>query len=70
MPNLYTRNMTIKTVDYAAPRILARLSLELEHSLLNSSVTEALNLAGVDTMGQEVEEKDFSNENYFKHEWQ
>ena len=57
------------TVAYEAPRILDRVPLEQENPILSGSVTDALNLGGVDTMGQEVESIDLEDENFFKHEW-
>ncbi len=54
---------------YQTPVIYSTVKLELESSIMVASPTEALNLGGVDTAGQDVENYDFSNDNSFKHEW-
>ena len=55
--------------NYATPRVLSRLVVVPDVSILQGSITDALNMGGVDTTAQEVETIDF-NENPFQHEWQ
>ena len=59
----------IMHITYVSPRVLSRVAIQMECSLLQASVQDALNLGGVDATHQEVENIDF-NENPFQHEWQ
>ena len=51
---------------YKTPLILREVRLQLEGELLTGSVADNIE---VTTMGQEVEEYDFSSDN-FNHDWQ
>ena len=55
---------------YECPAIVRRIGIEMEAGILNASVTDALNLGGVDSMGQTVENIDFTEQDYFKHKWE
>lgn len=55
-------------ITYVSPRVLSRVAIQMECSLLQASVQDAFNLGGVDATHQEVENFDF-NENPFQHEW-
>lgn len=57
-------------VNYESPRVNKRVVLQLETAVLLSSAGDALNLGGVDTKGQDHVEHDFTDANFFTHEWQ
>ncbi len=55
--------------NYSAPAILCAVGLRCEAPVLQGSINQAINLGGVDAVGQETEEIDI-NKNPFTHEWQ
>ena len=62
-------NLPIMRKTYQTPCILSLTALTPEATMLSSSVAEALNLGGVDAVGQETEEIDI-NQEFFTYEWQ
>lgn len=60
----------MKMHDYVSPRVIRRVALLPESPLLTESRRNVLYDGSVDTMGQRAEERDFTDANFFTHEWQ
>lgn len=58
-----------KTSEYVSPAIISRAEMVMETSILVASIEHALNLGGVDTEGHEMKDYDFTNTEFFTHEW-
>lgn len=54
---------------YTPPRVLRKAELVPEQSLLGGSVTNSLNMGGVDTTPQTVEDRNFDS-NSFNFQWE
>lgn len=56
--------------QYISPSANRSISLYMETKILAASVVESFNTGGVETAGQTVQEKDFSDETHFSHDWE
>lgn len=61
--------MIVKRLEYASPRIVRKVAIAVESPVLAGSVVDDINKASIESVGQQVETKDFSGSG-FNHKWE